>query len=480
MKNLSSARFIVLAGMLSIAACTSVSGDSLSIPKIIAAEGLPLSAVGIYITCLETDSVYASLNADTPYIPASVQKLVTGAIAYEKLGPTYTFKTKVYVDGSYQADSGIIRGNLIIRGGADLGFLAERLWLFVQHLYFQGVRSIEGDIILDDSFFDTVKVGPGFAEDQSSRPYESMIGALSANNNSVEVHFRPGSRVDSPVVIDLFPAAKDLKIESSAKTGKPGSGSTIDIRSAQGSKGSKVVVTGTLAVDAEPGLYRVKVWETAPNFGNMLSSLFQENGIKLKGKVKTGTTPDSIQNQKPFYIFESEPLGEYMRTMFKLSINFAAEMLFKTLGAEAAGGHRGSWEGGALVVKQWWKENNLPGMPIITNGSGMGKQNKISPVQIVALLKHVWERKDYYPDYCSMLPISGIDGTLKGKYTRSRLKGVLRAKTGSLNNCGSSTLAGYALIGKKTFAYAILINHLPRGSYDPWRLQEKILEKVLP
>jgi len=81
------------------------------------------------------------------------------------------------------------------------------MWLFVQYLYrFGGLKSITGDIILDDSFFDTVSIGPCFEEDSSkSNPYSALVGALSANFNSVVVCEKPGSKVGSPVRVEVFP-----------------------------------------------------------------------------------------------------------------------------------------------------------------------------------------------------------------------------------------------------------------------------------
>ena len=129
----------------------------------------PLSNVGVMLKNLDKDSVVVSLNNDAPFNPASVAKLLTAAMAFDKLGAGYTYKTRVYMDGTFNADSGICNGNLYIKGSGDPSMVIERMWLFVQYLYrFGGIKSITGDIILDDSFFDTVSIGPCFEEDSSS------------------------------------------------------------------------------------------------------------------------------------------------------------------------------------------------------------------------------------------------------------------------------------------------------------------------
>ncbi|MDO5577524.1 MAG: D-alanyl-D-alanine carboxypeptidase, partial [Fibrobacter sp.] len=175
------------------------------------------------------------------------------------------------------------------------------------------------------------------------------------------------------------------------------------------------------------------------------------------------------------YNFVSEPISKFVDNMFKYSSNFAAEMLFKTIAAQDS--VPGSWASGAKRVTSWWESCKLPGKLEIANGAGMGNVNKLSAVQIVGLLSHVWNEKSYMPEYLSSLSVSGIDGTLKARFKKSPLKGVVRGKTGTLNSVKVSNLAGYLLLGKRNYAFAIICNGVGKGQYDNWVTQEKILEK---
>jgi D-alanyl-D-alanine carboxypeptidase/D-alanyl-D-alanine-endopeptidase (penicillin-binding protein 4) len=165
--------------------------------------------------------------------------------------------------------------------------------------------------------------------------------------------------------------------------------------------------------------------------------------------------------------------------MFKFSSNFAAEMLFKALSARRDS-VPGSWDRSAKVTAVWWKERGLPGTPIIKNGSGMGNTNRISPAQTVALLSYVWKQKAWCPEYISALSAGGIDGTLKSRFVKPGLKGLVRGKTGTLNAYGISTLAGYLLPqGRAPCAFAIFCIKTGRSQFDDWVVQEKIIEKVI-
>ncbi|MBD3343845.1 MAG: D-alanyl-D-alanine carboxypeptidase/D-alanyl-D-alanine-endopeptidase [Chitinivibrionales bacterium] len=445
----------------------------------IAEKDYPSGSVGVCIQDVSSGKTIVAVNADSFYIPASVSKLVTGAMGLELLGLDYTFQTNAYIDGDLNRESGELDGTLYIQGRGDPGFLVERMWLFVQHLSHLGITSIRKDLVLDDFFFDSVFCGPGFGEEKTSRSYEATIGALSAGFNCVAIHVRPGDTVGAPVQVDLFPPLKDVHLVATAKTIAPLRRDKIEVKTEKVDDRTGVFVYGSMHVDAEPRYIFRKTWHSWKNFGNTLQGLFDKSKITLAGTVRHEKVPDSLEKRGPFYTFESLPFTEYLRHMFKYSSNFAAEMIFKTIAAENDS-IPGSWEGGERVALEWWKDNGLPGTPVIKNGSGMGKVNRLKPAQVVALLRHAHGKKEYAPDYVSLLSVAGVDGTLKDRFARSRLKGIMRAKTGTLNDHGVSTLAGYVLMPEKTWAFALLINNKNVSQITHWELQQEILHLAVP
>lgn len=464
--------------LLVISQGTVDAADNTNIGSLLTARKYGARTVGVAVAKLGTESTLVAHNADKPFIPASVTKLVTGAAAYELLGQEYRFTTQVYLEGGC-GDSGIVRGDLYIRGGGDPGFLAERLWLFVQHLYHRGIRRVEGDLVLDDTFFDTCVVGPGFSGDGSSRAYVAPIGALSASFNTVAVHQRPGARVGAPVAVDVFPEIMGIDLVCTAKTTPPGRSAGVSVRTEHRDKETMVAVYGSMALGADPRYTYRKVWNPAKNFAGALLAQLKRYGVEVKGDTRHAAVPDSIATEGPFYTFKSHELSEFVRHMFKYSSNFAAEMIYKTIAAESNGDKGGSWDSAQAHVRRWWKERNLPGKLRLVNGSGMGTGNHLTPAQLVALLQYVWKQKTYYPDYCAALSNAGVDGTLKSRFTRSSLKGKIRAKTGTLNDSGVSSLAGYVFDDDQTYVFAILVNNTKRGQFNHWTLQQKILETVV-
>jgi serine-type D-Ala-D-Ala carboxypeptidase/endopeptidase (penicillin-binding protein 4) len=475
------------------------SGGSLqaTVDGLIKSRKYNAAGLGVVVKDLARDSVVVAVNPDLPMNPASVQKLVTGAAAFELLGPTYTFATRIYTDGSFQADSGIIDGNLYIRGVGEPGINPEKLWLIVQHLRHRGVRKITGNIVIDDYFFDEVAVGPGFSEDES-RSYQSLISALPVSYSSFAVHHRPGHQAGSPVFVDIFPKVEGVKINSTATT-VHGAKGRLDVSTSLQNGVTQINVRGSMGIDEPPGYTYRRMWQSWESFGGAFRAQCADNGIKIAGKTVRQRVPDSLTAKAPFYLYGGEPLTEFVKHMFKWSSNFIAEMLFKTMGAEKMG-DPGTWPKGAATVGAWWEFRGLPGKPQIINGSGMAGErpttapaadddssgtpmpimndNRVSPAQMVELLAYVSRQKSYYPDYTAALSVAGIDGTLRSRFQRSKLRGIVRAKTGTLNSVKVSTLAGYMFLDNKTYAFAVFCKNVGPNQYDNWIMQEQILEAV--
>ena len=91
---------------------------------------------------------------------------------------------------------------------------------------------------------------------------------------------------------------------------------------------------------------------------------------------------------------------------------------------------------------QWHNRN------FIENGSGLSRKTRLKPESVMGLLKKI-DQETKFLEIKSMLPVSGIDGTLKNIYRSETLRGQMKLKTGTLN--GVRCLAGFitSKTGKK-------------------------------
>jgi serine-type D-Ala-D-Ala carboxypeptidase/endopeptidase (penicillin-binding protein 4) len=458
-------------------------GLAMKLKSLLTKNHYTLSTISVLLKNIDNDSVIVAVNAEAPFNPASVAKLTTAAVAYDRLGANYIFKTPVFCDGAYNPDSGICNGNLYIKGSGDPSMVIERMWIFVQYLYrFYGLRVITGDVVLDDSFFDTITIGPCFEDDSdATNPYAAPVSALSANFNTVEICRRPGSCADDPIRVDVFPKLPTIDVLVKAKTvAHTRKNAVATIRSEKIDDQTRFVVSGAMAKDAESCRIIRKVHQTWSHFGAIFKMFLDENKIVMKGRLRRGVVPDSAKSGKPLYVWESPPLWQMINDMMKFSTNFYAEMIFKTLSALRDSGG-GSWEKSASIAQAWWKEKGLPGSPLIKNGSGMGDCNRYSASQLSALLTYMWNQKACLPEWLNGFPVAGEDGTLRSRFKDSRLKGFLRGKTGTLNDYGVYTIAGYVLMPTATYSYVILFNNMAsKYPYQHWEMEQKILELIVP
>ncbi len=143
------------------------------------------ASIGIKVVEVETDEVIYERNAKKLHHPASTTKLFTAATALTKLGSDFRFTTTLYTDAD--ADAKVIN-NIYLKGSGDPILMAADVENLALKVVESGISSIDGKIIVDESYFDSVREGPGWMWDD--RPY--WISALSIRN--LEPESSTGSR----------------------------------------------------------------------------------------------------------------------------------------------------------------------------------------------------------------------------------------------------------------------------------------------
>ena len=141
------------------------------------------ASIGIKIVAVQTGEVIYEKNPRKLHHPASTTKLFTAATALARLGSDYRFETTLYVDAD--ADTQVIQ-NLYFKGRADPLLQPRDIVTLVDALLENDVNLIQGDIVVDATYFDTVREGPGWMWDD--RPLR--ISALSIR----QIEPEPGTR----------------------------------------------------------------------------------------------------------------------------------------------------------------------------------------------------------------------------------------------------------------------------------------------
>jgi D-alanyl-D-alanine carboxypeptidase/D-alanyl-D-alanine-endopeptidase (penicillin-binding protein 4) len=161
---------------------------------------------------------------------------------------------------------------------------------------------------------------------------------------------------------------------------------------------------------------------------------------------------------------DSAPLSDVIRQMNKLSDNYLAECVLKTLGAQTkATPGSATWADGRAAVQRYLAEIGLPAAGYrVDNGSGLFDATEVSAKQVTTLLRAAHRDFRVGPDLVASLPVGGVDGTLAKRWRGHAAAGRIRAKTGTLDKV--IALAGYVAIdSQRPVGFAILVNDIPPG-----------------
>ena len=141
------------------------------------------ASIGIKVVAVETGEVVYQKNPYKLHHPASTTKLFTAATALAKLGSDFQFETTIYVDAD--ADTQVV-GKIYLKGRADPVLQPLDIMKLVDTLLEADLKVIQGDIVVDTTYLDTVREGPGWMWDD--RPLR--ISALSIR----QIEPEPGTR----------------------------------------------------------------------------------------------------------------------------------------------------------------------------------------------------------------------------------------------------------------------------------------------
>ena len=207
---------------------------------------LTSAKLGVAAGEVESGRLLYARNEAGLFNPASNVKLFTTAAALALLGPEYRWKTVVYADGPMAG--GELKGRLYLKGHGDPTLVIEDLWRVVSDLYSAGLRKVTGDLAVDDTFFDAVRLGPGFEQKQEDLAFRAPNGALSLNYNAVGVHVLPGGEAGVPARIVIDPVTPYFVVINEARTVAAGSRTALTVESRETPDHTEIRVRGRIRV----------------------------------------------------------------------------------------------------------------------------------------------------------------------------------------------------------------------------------------
>jgi serine-type D-Ala-D-Ala carboxypeptidase/endopeptidase (penicillin-binding protein 4) len=285
----------------------------------------------------------AAQNADKPFVPASVAKIVTAWLAMEILGGDYRFETRFYLDD---------KRVLYVRGGGDPFLTSEELAPLAADLVAKVGKAPITGIVVDASYYPSNLRIPGIEDDDEA--YDALNSALAVNFNTVYAE-RDGDEVRSaeeqtpitPTAIAWFRAK-----------GPPDGDGRI-----------------SLGQDPAVGLRYA---------GELIAAFIERAGGSVEDKISIGTVPKGLE---PIYVHrQSRPLSEILAEMLLDSNNFVANQVFLEIGASRLGGPA-SLEKSREAANAMLAAHGLADAIHLEEGSGISRNDRFTARGLAKVLE---------------------------------------------------------------------------------------------
>lgn len=270
---------------------TAASGQDCTeaVARFVKDTGIRPESVAVKVIDLADGETVASHNTGSPLVPASIMKTVTTAALLGESGIDYRYNTPVYIDGP--ADTGVLRGNLIVEGACDPSLNSSNepgssdiVSEITEALRMAGINEIEGELIVDNSEFQ----GP-------SRPDSWMAADLphSYGTGSHGFNFEDNSSGKRSV------ERPDLIFIKRLKAGLRNAGISVDSKPLRKGKRKQLMQHVSHPID-----------EIMRSCMMRSDNLFAESMLRTYGKLKggDGSTKDAASREYKMWRKKKMPL----------------------------------------------------------------------------------------------------------------------------------------------------------------------------
>jgi D-alanyl-D-alanine carboxypeptidase/D-alanyl-D-alanine-endopeptidase (penicillin-binding protein 4) len=404
--------------------------------RVLTGHGISPDDVSIVVENVDSAELVLSHLPDVPRNPASVMKLVTTWAALEMLGPAYTWRTEVYFGGKF--DGTVLAGDLGIKGYGDPFLVVEEFWKMLRALRSTGLEHIDGDLVLDDSFFTVSEDAPGAFDAEPYRTYNVVPNALMANFKAVRFQFVVDP-INNRVRIVTDPELYNLEIRNrinliDGPCGGFQAGISFSVDDPETL--SRVIFDGNYSRRCQTYSMSRTVLEHDTYVYGLFETLWTDLGGSMQGAMRKGVIGEE---QTRVLTWTSPPLADVIRSINKNSNNVMTRQLVYTLAAEIAG-PPGTRDAGIGIIQEFLESRGVDAESLaLVNGAGLSRDERISARMLADMLR-VAQQSPYAAEYVSSLSLGGLDGTTLGRFNGDG-NGRMHVKTGRLDHV--SALAGY-------------------------------------
>ena len=431
---------------------------------------------GIAVVSLDSGRTLYVHHADQLFQPASTTKLFTTALALSTLGPDYRIPTQVLARGDIQG--GKLDGPLVLYGMGDptLGADASTAdWAdqLAAQLATRGLRKVTGDLIADDTYFQSPSMGSGWEAIDLQSWFGMPTSALSVDDNLVGITISPGRTAEQPAQVAFDPVDAAPELANDMTTSAARTRNDINLYRAPG--GNTLHVFGAIAAGSPMLNYKLAMIDPARVAGQRLLDALARHGIHVDGAVRSVHWPqnDATYRNDTTVLAQvlSPSVAQILHQGLKRSQNLYMQNLLLAVGARTqADAMQQATPPTGFITTEAWGIRALRGLldrigvpaqaSLIEEGSGLSRRDLATPETMTRVLSFL-ASQPYAQVVYDAVPLAGVDGTLQWRMRKTPAENNVRAKTGSMSlvHC----LAGYVTSASgERLAFAIMLNN-----YEP-------------
>lgn len=435
------------------------------------AKSPSLSGAGwsILIQDLKSGKTLVKTNEKLNLIPASNLKLISTLNGLKNLGPTYTFKTKIWVSGT--VSNGRLNGNLFIEGGGDPtiyspdrekfkeNFFAKLILLLKSH----GIKEIEGALLEKETQNPYTGIRSDWSWSDVGNYYGAGIYPINLNENQYSIHLSAPIEGETAKVKkkDSIAGMEVSQVEVVAAS--PGSPDLAYIYWIPGDK--KVALKGTLPTQKELQKIKGALQNPTSDFFIILKSELKKAGIGVKEEQREYSNLQYIGH------IESPPLELIVKDINMNSNNLMTESIGFALCEKGSRPDEWGW----THLSKFAQTFSCPPGYYFSDACGLSPSNRISTEGFCKALRWA-SNQSFYSTFFASLPVSGTSGTMKNFCKSDGAKGKIHAKSGTLNRVLCYT--GYAETNQGFVVFSIMINSYNGNFFGMKHQLESIMESI--
>jgi D-alanyl-D-alanine carboxypeptidase/D-alanyl-D-alanine-endopeptidase (penicillin-binding protein 4) len=398
--------------------------------------------ISIYVVDSKTGKVIVEKNTQIGLAPASCQKVVTSASAFELLGKQYRYTTYIGKDYSSKADKSDA-GCLFIIGSGDPTLGSARWQSTSDSSFFKtvlnslkknGFNNFGENLVMQDYLYGTAVLPDGWIWQDIGNYYGAGCFAVNWRENQYEIFFQPDSKLGFPATITAVkPFIVDVVYNNTTRTGKAGSGDNAYIYTAPFS--NVITTSGTVPLQQKPFAIKGSMPNPSKILGAELLAYLAKHNITFKGTSYSSMERLLYNTERHLatHIIDSvlSPSLDSINYWFlKKSVNLYGEAFVKTIANEKT--KSGSTDSGIAIIKDFWSKRGIEKSALnIIDGSGLSPANRITTNALVTVMQYAKQQPWFSSFYYDLPEMNGIkmkDGYINGvrSYT-----GYIKAKNGN-------------------------------------------------